>query len=450
MDCLLLELQEILEQLDAFARRVDEQFDEANTCLDQLKEEDARLDAEDRLCSPQSLTLTCQMALATKSDHGAQLEGQLEELRRLEEEKVSVSTWQSEGDAMLGSITKDVERLKQDLTQEISDLNSRFKGECDSTADRFRSEVSERQANDQELNRPGSAPVNLLFHAACCAGYCRKLHSASMLSCASWKKRPRLASEQEVMPCRIQTSSCRSPSILRSQSFPTRRTSTLTNSSTLVDELTGKCEATFQSIAERLEAIAQEERDRLSLLNQELTENLIKARADLYANIERVRSDYEQDAARLDSDLFSAHPMRVCDQREWTERCLAESSTATRAAALDSQEGLAATTKMLHALRDDAVSFREKMAKYISILQHSSDQQGEAINSLEINRTRMRAELDALVADHKAYTTDMDDWADDVRVKVERLFRALEPTKVEWRIEKATQKAKAPQFIQLL
>ena len=36
---------------------------------------------------------------------------------------------------------------------------------------------------------------------------------------------------------------------------------------------------------------------------------------------------------------------------------------------------------------------------------------------LEINRTRMRAELTALVDDHKAYTTDMDDWADDVRVK---------------------------------
>lgn len=31
-------------------------------------------------------------ALATKSDHGAQLEGQLEELRRLEEEKADVET----------------------------------------------------------------------------------------------------------------------------------------------------------------------------------------------------------------------------------------------------------------------------------------------------------------------------------------------------------------------
>lgn len=35
--------------------------------------------------------------------------------------------------------------------------------------------------------------------------------------------------------------------------------------------------------------------------------------------------------------LLPAAILVVQDQREWTERCLAESSTATRAAALDSQ-----------------------------------------------------------------------------------------------------------------
>merc|ERR1719401_2097091 len=40
------------------------------------------------------------------------------------------------------------------------------------------------------------------------------------------------------------------------------------------------------------------------------------------------------------------------------------------------------------------------------------------------------------------YTADMDGWADDVRVKVERLFRAMEPPRVEWNIPKALQKAK--------
>lgn len=426
--------KEILEQLDAFARRVDEQFDEANRCLDQLKEEDARIDAE---------------AQEIKSDHSGQLEAQLEELRRLEEEKVNISVWQSEGDALVGRITKDVELLKEDLTKEIADINGKFKTECDSTVQRFQKEMSEREAGDKDLGRIMSETTQRLDTQLA------KMDKDTQASFQAAKDALQETNKKLQESIDTQVSELAGQTEKHFDQLEHTVDHKDEKVHKRVDELTGKCEATFQSIAERLEAMVQEERDRLGQLNQDLTENLIKARADLYANVERVRSDYEQDAARLDSDLADLHmkydvtkqeinffQSKLKDQREWTERCLAESSTATRAAALDSQEGLAATTKMLHALRDDAVSFREKMAKYISILQHSSDQQGEAINSLEINRTRMRAELDALVADHKAYTTDMDDWADDVRVKVERLFRAMEPTQVEWRIEKAVQKAK--------
>mmetsp|Transcript_12784 Transcript_12784/g.30401 ORF Transcript_12784/g.30401 Transcript_12784/m.30401 type:complete len:781 (+) Transcript_12784:33-2375(+) len=426
--------KDLLAQLDAFARRVDEQYDETIDSLDKLKEEDSRLDSE---------------AQMTREEHRKQLEQQLAELQRLEEDKVSIALWQSEGDAMLGRITQDVEKLQKALDQEMADVHSRLKTESDSTAQKFSKEQSEREASDQELHRilaettqrvdaehsQLAADTQASFKAASAAlEEARQMLTESIDSQVS-----NLASQTERHFDQLEHTVEHKDEKLHKR----------------VDELTGKSEATFQSIAERLEAMVQEERARLGQLNQELSENMVKARADMYSAIERVRSDYEQDAARLDSDLSDLHmkydvtkqeinffQSKLKDQREWTERCLAESSTATRAAALDSQEGLAATTKMLHALRDDAVSFREKMAKYISILQHSSDQQGEAINSLEINRTRMRAELDALVTDHKAYTTDMDDWADDVRVKVERIFRALEPTKVEWRIEKAMQKSK--------
>ena len=37
----------------------------------------------------------------------------------------------------------------------------------------------------------------------------------------------------------------------------------------------------------------------------------------------------------------------------------------------------------------------------------------------------------------------MDGWAEDVRIKVERLFRANEPARVEWRIHGAAQRLKA-------
>merc|ERR1719440_2663669 len=133
---------------------------------------------------------------------------------------------------------------------------------------------------------------------------------------------------------------------------------------------------------------------------------------------------------------------RLLEQRDWAQCQIAETSTATRAAQVDAQEGVAAATKMAHALRDDQVSFRDKMAKHISLLQHASDSYGDAINALETQRSRMRLELDAILSDHKAYVTDMDGWADDVRVKIERLFRALEPPRCAWRISGAMMKMK--------
>merc|ERR1712100_431667 len=102
----------------------------------------------------------------------------------------------------------------------------------------------------------------------------------------------------------------------------------------------------------------------------------------------------------------------------------AELRTAAKASHLDTAESTIASTKMLHALRDDAVSFRDKMAGYISALQQSADSQGDAISTLEAQRSRIRKELDNLSDEHSAYIEDMDGWADDVRVKVERLFRA--------------------------
>jgi hypothetical protein len=221
------------------------------------------------------------------------------------------------------------------------------------------------------------------------------------------------------------------------------------------DELTIKSEKTFTAINERLEEMVRIERARFSTLESDFTQNVARIQTDLRAEVERLRDDHDQEAARLDADLCDLHmkhdvtkqeinffQSRLQEQREWAQGQLLENTMAVKAAQADAQEGLAAATKMLHALRDDAVSFREKMAKYISLLQHSSDSHGDAIQALETQRGRMRGELDVLVGDHKAYTADMDGWADDVRVKVERIFRALEPPRVEWTVCRASQRAK--------
>jgi len=197
------------------------------------------------------------------------------------------------------------------------------------------------------------------------------------------------------------------------------------------------------------------ERARFGQIEKDMIESNTKLRADCRTEIERCRADYEKEAARLDADLGDVHmkhdvtkqeltfvQSKLMELREWSQRQLTETATATRAVQVDSQEGLAAATKMLHALRDDAVNFREKMAKYVSLLQHSSDSQGDAITSLEAQRGKIRYDLDALISDHKGYTVDMDGWADDVRLKVERLFRAMEPARVEWKVCRAQKRAK--------
>lgn len=425
---------EILEQLDAFGQKVDEQFDEVNVELTRQKEEDARLDAE---------------AQETKQNLQDQLDSHLDELQRLEEVKVNMTVWKKHEDEMAARITKDLDEMHKHFTHEVNHLTGRFEEEQRSTHERFAQESNERSQGDAEICRQLKETTQRIdnriqkldedtqagFKAAAEAleDTCQELtkHIDDKINDLSERTEKRFDNTDETI------------------AFKDKKINERT------DELTAKTMATFTSLDERLQEMARQERARLGQIEKELQETATKIRMDTRADVERVRSDYEQDASRLDADLQDVHykhdvtkqeinffQTKLKEQRDWTETKLTENSTATRAAVVDSQEGLAASTKMLCALRDDAVGFREKMAKYISLLQHSCDSQGDAINSLDQNRSRMRAELDALIGDHKCYTDDMDGWAQHVTQQVERLFRAFQPAKIEWRVARATQRAK--------
>jgi len=426
--------QEVQQLLDAFGNRVDTQFEDANKELDKCRAEDERLDAE---------------AIATKEDHKQQLEAHLEELQRLEETKVNEDKWKKGEDALSARITQELSDLDTKLSGALANLDGRFNNEKQLTEERFTQEMSERKQQDEAIQKQLNETTARLEEAL------SRLNTDTQASLEEAKAsleavRNELAKSIQEKVTDLSTSTTKrfeemAENVRNKDKKITERT----------DELTAKTESTFKSMLERLEEMARQERARLGQVEREIQETSTKIRSDCRADVERVRTDHEQDAARLDADLADLHmkhdvtkqeinffQSKLKEQRDWTERQLSENSTATRAAAVDSQEGLAATTKMLTALRDDAVGFREKMAKYISLLQHSSDTQGDAINALEVQRGRIRTELDALVGDHKSYTSDMDGWAEDVRLKVERLFRALEPARVEWRVSRASQRAK--------
>jgi len=230
-----------------------------------------------------------------------------------------------------------------------------------------------------------------------------------------------------------------------------------------VDVFYNKTESTYQGFNQRMEELAKAERIRFGEIDRNMTEGFANVRCDFRTEFERLRQDQEQDAARFDDDLNGLHmkhdvtkqeitffQSRLLEQRDWAQRQFIEMTTAARAQQVDSQEGVAACTKMLHGLRDDQVGFREKMSKHVALLQHNVESHSEAIGTVETQRARIRLDLDTLIEDHTGYTEDMDGWADDVRVKVERLFRAMEPPKCEWRIERAQQRGyelKNPQAV---
>lgn len=220
------------------------------------------------------------------------------------------------------------------------------------------------------------------------------------------------------------------------------------------EQLEKRTEATFLQLNDRIEEMGRVERARLATLEKEGADGVARARLECRAETERLRMDYEKDSSRLELDLGDLHAKydvskqemnffqtRLAEQRDLAEEQIAELRTAAKAAQVDTRESTTVTTKMLHALRDDAVGFREKVAGYISTLQRSTDSQGDAISTLETQRGRIRKELDNLFTDHQSYVEDMDSWANDVRLKVERLFRALEPSRVEWHIARAERKA---------
>jgi hypothetical protein len=194
---------------------------------------------------------------------------------------------------------------------------------------------------------------------------------------------------------------------------------------------------------------------KIAALDKAIADVAARLRAELRSEAERLRSLVDQEVVRLDEEIDAGHKKyditkaelnfcqsRVTEQREWSQKLFAERESATEAVQVEAVEGLKALNRMIHALKDDEVAFREKMANHIQGLQGDSVSHTENLGELEQQRKRMRLDLDGLAEDYHEYVGDMDGWSGDVRRKVEKLYRSLEPTKVEWRIEKVSEKAK--------
>jgi len=364
--------------------------------------------------------------------------GPLRELRRLDEAKVAKQAWQSSDQAMTKKMTQELAEMRT----KVQDTETDLRGTMSTQKDQIESVFTMMKIDVQTTTERLDAELQKM-EISVKSGISHIVENLD-------KTKSDLNGMLKTEIAGLSSST--------DQRFADVKNTAKTNageSGKRADQLSAKTEATFVALEQRMDNLVKAERSRLGNIERDLSEGTAKLRSDCRAEVERVRVDYEQEAARLDGDLADLHmkhdvvkqeinffQSRLLEQRDWAQRQLAETATATRAAQVDAQEGVAAATKMAHALRDDQVAFLDKMAKHISLLQHASDSYGDGINALETQRSRMRLELDAVLGDHKAYVTDMDGWADDARVKVERLFRAMEPPRCEWRIQGAITKFK--------
>merc|ERR1712098_698553 len=86
------------------------------------------------------------------------------------------------------------------------------------------------------------------------------------------------------------------------------------------------------------------------------------------------------------------------------------------------------------------------MAQHVNMLQHETANNAEGCHVLE--QERKRIVIDNHITTEKI--TDVMDWRSDVDVKLDKLYRYVQPTKVDWRIHKVARKKKELAMPQLL
>jgi len=409
--------EQMQQALQALNENMDELFKAVNVQILELQSVDATQHSEDERLQ-------------------GVLDEHLRELNRLAEVKVEQALWQEHEDEMGRLIATYVDQLHARISDADADLNNKISESClVQKADH----ASLAGLVEEHHNSHTAEEARLQSH--CDDGFAK---SAKDLACVNEAVLAELAKENTALADHTTSRFEEVKSVIQKKDG---------DINARVDELTSMTNTTFAGVDGRMEEMLRAFRARVGLVEKELLEKTGGIRADCRSDIERLRGDYEQESARLDADLGDLHvkhdvtkqeiafiQSKLADQREWAQKQMTETATATRSVQVDLQEGMAASMKMLHALRDDAITFREKIAKHVSVLQQSTDRQGGAISTIEAKRGRLQSDLDALAGDHKAYTTDMDSWADDFRIKVERLFKSMEPSKANWRIFRAAQR----------
>jgi hypothetical protein len=223
-------------------------------------------------------------------------------------------------------------------------------------------------------------------------------------------------------------------------------------------EIDEKCAKTLDSANTHTNAIAKKHRDKIAKIKDDLAklstfvdESNASHSAALQEAQRTLRRELGEAATAIHEAVKNLNDKQAATKAELTmtiERLntfkeqsnaqFSEMGLQAQALNVHSQEGLAAVTRLINSLKEDQLRFKEKMAQHVSMLQHANTTNEETCHVLEQERKRF-------AIDNKMLTDRMNgvnEWTEEVDVKLLKLYRYVQPTRVEWRIQKVMKKKK--------
>jgi len=218
----------------------------------------------------------------------------------------------------------------------------------------------------------------------------------------------------------------------------------LRESRTRDDEITANLQRKTDKLKAAADKVLKEitnkaERDKLALaeVQRTLRLELSEAAGQIHEAIKNLNNKQEMTRAELTMTVERLNELKEQAQLQFSENALKQ-----QAAQVHASEGLAAVTRLFNGLKDDHIRFKENMAGHVNMLQHENANNSDGTHALELERKRLLIDHQKLGQRYEQHVQHMDQWSSDVEVKMDQLYRAVQPNKVEWRLLKVSKKLK--------
>ncbi|CAD7940774.1 unnamed protein product [Amoebophrya sp. A120] len=170
------------------------------------------------------------------------------------------------------------------------------------------------------------------------------------------------------------------------------------------------------------------------------------ARAGLASEVETLANglgvvNAKHDVTKGQFDEFvEVHQKRVTEFEQEFGKALVQAKLEFRLDSQKTEEGYLASTKMLNILQKELGDFINQNGRHISLLQHEHQGLKEGLLLLDSAKNTITKNMKTFAGDYQAFVDEQDHWNEDATKKITNILQAMQPTKLEWRIENIAKK----------